>query len=174
MTAASCNLLQYRAIMDYKNPAWVVPRMADKMLFGTLILTLYLGIGDDFSKVWQVSVHVYTSQMHECSHMMAQTDLHPCFLAFAFQPNLTNLAASLFMWCALPAFASAGYSPSIVLERRLFYRERADGCYLVVTYLVYKLISELILAAFISLVFAAAVFYGVDYQGSFLLFWYAW
>jgi hypothetical protein len=56
-------------------------------------------------------------------------------------------------------------------ERRLFYRERADGLYHVGTYLAAKLLQELLLATVISIMFASFVFYGVQYQGSFVLFW---
>jgi hypothetical protein len=43
--------MQWRALKDYKNPAWVMPRMADKFLFAFIITTLYLQTGDDMSQV---------------------------------------------------------------------------------------------------------------------------
>jgi hypothetical protein len=43
-------LLQYRTSKNYRNPAWVVPRIADKFLFSFVILTLYLRTGWDTSQ----------------------------------------------------------------------------------------------------------------------------
>ena len=85
--------------------------------------------------------------------------------------NYINQAAVLFMWCVLPAYGAASYVPSIVMERTLYVRERADGLYLPVTYLVAKMADELILATVCSIVFAVATFYAIDFQGSFALFW---
>jgi hypothetical protein len=42
----------------------------------------------------------------------------------------------------LPAFGATAYMPSIMLERALFVRERNDGLYRVITYLVAKIIDE--------------------------------
>jgi hypothetical protein len=50
------------------------------------------------------------------------------------------------MWCVLPAYGAASYVPSIVMERTLYVRERADGLYLPVTYLLAKMADELMLA----------------------------
>ena len=85
--------------------------------------------------------------------------------------SITNTSAVLFMWSAMPAFGAASYVPSLTLERKLFQRERNDGLYMVVTYTVYKLIEELLLAALASIGVAAFVFYGVKLQGSFGVFW---
>ncbi len=56
-------------------------------------------------------------------------------------------------------------------ERRLFIRERSDGLYTVFSYLVCKLIEEVFLALFTSLIFSSWVFYAVKFQGSYGLFW---
>lgn len=58
------------------------------------------------------------------------------------ETGVTNIAAALFMITALPAFAAAGYMPSVLLERPLFYREQNDGCYRVINYLVFKILEE--------------------------------
>ena len=76
------------------------------------------------------------------------------------EDNYVNMSAVLFMWCVLPAYGAASYVPSIVMERTLYVRERADGLYLPVTYLVAKMLDELILATICSIIFAAATFYG--------------
>ena len=39
---------QYRASRNYRNPGWLGPRIADKLLISLIMLTLYLGIGDNF------------------------------------------------------------------------------------------------------------------------------
>lgn len=41
--------LQYRTTHNYRDAAFLGPRIGDKLLIGLLIMTLYLGIGDDFA-----------------------------------------------------------------------------------------------------------------------------
>lgn len=50
-------------------------------------------------------------------------------------------------------------------------RERADGLYFVITYLLAKMFDELLVAACSSLVVATYTFYGVKLQGEWVLFW---
>eukprot|EP01024_Parvocaulis_polyphysoides_P058991 TRINITY_DN6370_c0_g1_i6.p1 TRINITY_DN6370_c0_g1~~TRINITY_DN6370_c0_g1_i6.p1 ORF type:complete len:630 (+),score=106.23 TRINITY_DN6370_c0_g1_i6:31-1920(+) len=85
--------------------------------------------------------------------------------------NVVNIAAILFMWNALPAFGAAAYVPAIALERSLYVRERSDGLYRSITYLVYKMTEELTVGLIASLLFALVVFFVVDLQGSFFIFW---
>lgn len=85
--------------------------------------------------------------------------------------NLTNIAAVLFMWCTLPAFGAASYVPAIVLERPLFVRERNDGLYNVLSYLVYKICEELGVALLSSVIFSNVVFWPIKFQGQWVLFW---
>jgi ATP-binding cassette subfamily G (WHITE) protein 2 len=85
--------------------------------------------------------------------------------------NLINIGAVLFMWCTLPAFGAASYVPAIVLERPLFVRERSDGLYAVITYLLYKIIEELGVALLSSLIFSNVVFWPIKLQGTWVLFW---
>ncbi|GFR48683.1 hypothetical protein Agub_g10638 [Astrephomene gubernaculifera] len=129
-------LMKYRTSQNYRNPGWLGPRIADKLLISLIILTLYLGVGDDLSP-----------------------------------GNLINIQSALFMWALLPAFGAASYVPAIVLERRLFVRERADGLYQVFTYLAAKLLEELFLTVIITLIFSAYVFYGLQLQGQWVVFW---
>lgn len=82
-----------------------------------------------------------------------------------------NTAALMFMVATLPSFGAAGYMPSIVMERPLFYREMADGCYGVYSYLIYKLIEEGFLAIFPSLVSQGMIYGACALRGSFLIFW---
>lgn len=85
--------------------------------------------------------------------------------------NITNIAAVLFMWVTLPAFGAASYVPAIVLERSLFVRERNDGLYRVITYLVAKILEEVFIALLSSIAFANLVFWTLQLQGSFAIFW---
>lgn len=85
--------------------------------------------------------------------------------------NHYNIAALLFMWCILPGFGAASYVPSIVQERVLFYRERNDGLYRVITYLVAKIIDELLVAFIASLIFGSIVYLATDLQCNFITFW---
>eukprot|EP00210_Caulerpa_lentillifera_P004875 g4653.t1 len=85
--------------------------------------------------------------------------------------NFSNIAGALFVWCALPVFSAAAYLPNLMMERAVFYRERSDGLYRVITYLVGKMLDELVLAAASSVVFAAIIWAAIDFQGSFVVFW---
>jgi hypothetical protein len=66
------------------------------------------------------------------------------------------------MWTTLPAFGAASYVPAIVLERPL--RERADGLYSVGAYLAAKMVEEVGLAFFSSLVFSCIVWFPLALQ----------
>mmetsp|Transcript_15663 Transcript_15663/g.27086 ORF Transcript_15663/g.27086 Transcript_15663/m.27086 type:complete len:488 (-) Transcript_15663:808-2271(-) len=87
------------------------------------------------------------------------------------QSNIINISAVLFMWITLPAFGAAAYIPSLVLERNLFIRERADGMYYVITYFLAKMFDELTIACLITLPVSAFVFAGVKLQGLWIMFW---
>ncbi len=50
-------------------------------------------------------------------------------------------------------------------ERGLFIRERADGLYRVITYLLAKMFDELVIAVFATAIVAAWTFYGIQLQG---------
>ena len=85
--------------------------------------------------------------------------------------NVVNVSSALFMWTTLPAFGAAAYVPQIVMERRLFMRERADGLYRPMAYLVFKMLDEMFLLLPVTLVLGAVVFYAMNLTGSFVLFW---
>lgn len=61
--------------------------------------------------------------------------------------------------------------PLQFLERGLFVRERADGLYSPFTYLVAKLLDELMVNCLATLGISAFLFYGVQLQGNFGFFW---
>ncbi|KAK9823062.1 hypothetical protein WJX81_005585 [Elliptochloris bilobata] len=85
--------------------------------------------------------------------------------------NYSNLTAVLFLWTILPGYAATAFIPTIVLERPLFVRERNDGLYRPITYLVFKMMEELIIVLCNSLVLSAVVFYPLKLSGDFTLFW---
>ena len=58
-----------------------------------------------------------------------------------------------------------------LIGRPLFYREQDDGCYPVVSYIVYKLIEEGLIGLPISLFSQCILYYGVGLKGSFFRFW---
>ncbi|KAK9808027.1 hypothetical protein WJX73_006051 [Symbiochloris irregularis] len=82
----------------------------------------------------------------------------------------TNVSAVLMMIAVTPGFSATTYVPSLVLERLLFYRERNDGLYSSVTYLLAKMTEELVAAAISSLIFCCLVFFPLKLAGSVLLF----
>lgn len=83
----------------------------------------------------------------------------------------TGVVSALFMWCTLPGFSAVAYTPAIVLERPLYNRERSDGLYAPLTYLAFKLTGEVVVAAAVAPLLAAAVWFAVGFQGSFAVFW---
>ena len=89
-------------------------------------------------------------------------------------PRSYNIAAVLFMMCVMPAFGAAAYTPALVLERNLFVRERQDGLYYPITYLLSKMFDELLIAALASAPMTAFVFYGVRLQGQVRRCWTGW
>ena len=56
-------------------------------------------------------------------------------------------------------FGAASYVPSLALEKPLYIRERNDGLYRPITYLLAKLFDELFITLFSSVVFALVVWY---------------
>ena len=60
--------------------------------------------------------------------------------------------------------------PTLNLERKLFYRELADGCYSPTTYYFSKFIEEAVIALFTSALFCVIVFFGLKLTGNFGVF----
>ncbi|EIE18756.1 ABC family transporter: multidrug, partial [Coccomyxa subellipsoidea C-169] len=136
---SACLLRLYRMGRDFRDPAYLGPRVMDKLAVALLLMSLYWHIGKR-----------------------------------NFGPNAVNIGAALFMWTILPGFAAAAYTPTLVQERPLFYRERSDGLYKSVTYLVAKLLEEVIVALVQSLIMSCIVFFPLALAGSWSLFWYTY
>jgi hypothetical protein len=129
-------LLRYRTARNYTTPAYVLPRVAEKLLFAGAMLSLYYGKGKDFSMA-----------------------------------NAPVLASLLFLSVLGPSCCAMIYLPSMSMERALFIRERNDGLYRPLVYLIFKLCDEGCLLVPVTAVAAAAVFLGCRLQGSFVLYW---
>lgn len=129
-------LFLYRTLKNYSDPEYLGPRLGDKILTTFIIFTLYWGIGNDYD----TSVKPLTTE----------TELPYSVLSM------------LFMWTTLPAFGAASYVPSITLEKATYVRERNDGLYRPITYLLYKVIEEFLIAFFLSIVLAVATWFAVS------------
>ena len=57
------------------------------------------------------------------------------------------------------------------MERGLYIREQSDGLFRPITYLVFKMIEELVLVLAVSLVFSSVVYFPVQLQSSWVVFW---
>jgi ATP-binding cassette subfamily G (WHITE) protein 2 len=83
---------------------------------------------------------------------------------------IQSTASLLYFVSALCGYGAAAFVPSLTLDRPLFYRELADGCYSPLVYYLSKFVEEAFLCIFTSLIFSVTVFFGVRLQGSFLVF----
>ncbi len=88
-----------------------------------------------------------------------------------YASSMQVIPSVLFMVVVLPAFGAAGYMPSLMLERPIFVRERADGNYNVISYLSFKVVEEFVVSIPVSLLFTVVIYYGVGMHGSLALFW---
>mmetsp|Transcript_27729 Transcript_27729/g.31168 ORF Transcript_27729/g.31168 Transcript_27729/m.31168 type:complete len:701 (-) Transcript_27729:361-2463(-) len=84
--------------------------------------------------------------------------------------SINSVTSVLFLIVALCGFGASAFVPALNIERKLFYRELADGCYTPMTYYCSKFIEEAIIAIFSSFVFSVLVFYGVQLTGNFGIF----
>jgi hypothetical protein len=61
-------------------------------------------------------------------------------------------------------FGAASYVPALTLEKPLYARERADGLYKPITYLLFHFFDELFITVFSSLAFSVFVWFVVDLE----------
>ena len=64
-------------------------------------------------------------------------------------------------------------SRSCIMVLGVICRERNDGLYSALAYLLFKLFEECLLSLGTSIFMSAAVFFAVKLQGNWLLFWFA-
>ena len=50
-------------------------------------------------------------------------------------------------------------------------RELSDGLYSTITYLLSKMVEEMLVVLFVSLVVSACIFFSVGFHGQYVLFW---
>lgn len=84
--------------------------------------------------------------------------------------SVQSVASLLYFNAALCGYGAAAYVPSLTLDRALFFRERADGCYTALTYYASKFLEEAALCVITSFLFCLITFYGVNMQGNFFIF----
>jgi len=142
-------ILKFRMRRDFRDPAYLGPRIVDKLAVTLITFTLYWKLG------------------RPLLHNPPDSDVEARTLQYA---AAQSIGAMLFMQTILPAFAASTYTPSLVLERTTFYRERADGLFTPFCYLASKLVGELTIAFCNCVVFGALVFYLVNLDGSYPLF----
>lgn len=65
--------------------------------------------------------------------------------------TVTSVAGIIFFWCCAPAFGAAAYIPQLFLARPLYFRERNDGLYRPITFLMYLMVEEVVVAIPVSL-----------------------
>ncbi|GAB4820601.1 hypothetical protein N2152v2_007647 [Parachlorella kessleri] len=85
--------------------------------------------------------------------------------------TITTVAAILYMWAIATAYTCMGIIPLLILERPAYIRERSDGLYRPITYLIFKFTEEVAVASTVSIPYSLLLFYLVRLQGSFLLVW---
>mmetsp|Transcript_9473 Transcript_9473/g.13446 ORF Transcript_9473/g.13446 Transcript_9473/m.13446 type:complete len:626 (+) Transcript_9473:183-2060(+) len=84
--------------------------------------------------------------------------------------SITSTSSLLYFICAICGYGAAAFVPGLTLERSLYYRELADGCYKPGTYYMAKFVEEGVLATITSLIFCIIVHFGCSFQGNFLVF----
>ena len=84
--------------------------------------------------------------------------------------SISSVASLLFFITTLCGYGATTFVPTLNSERKLFYRELADGCYSPTTFYFYKFIEEAIYAFLSSNIFSLIVFYGVKLTGSYRIF----
>jgi len=145
-------ILKYRMSKDYRDVMFLYPRIVDKFLIAFIVMSLY----------WKAGKPLLIN--YPDSEIVQRT--------IQFQ-SAQNIGAMLFVWTILPAFAAMTYIPALVLERSIFYRERADGLFTPLCYLTARMIEELVIAFFNAVAFSALAFYPVFLSGSFVTFFLA-
>ena len=78
--------------------------------------------------------------------------------------NIQNIVSLLFMASLSPAFGAVTQLPLLVMTRSLYIREVSDGCYLTITYALWKVVEEFAMCAFSASLFTGTVFFSIGFQ----------
>lgn len=171
-------LSQHRGTKSYKNPEWIMPRIMSSVIFRCAWGVREVGelrvLGNRAGGARHMPLHgsnlpallagIPPPQMVIASQPTPPHSTHRSLIIFTLYwkkgdnlslDNLTNIQAVLFMWVTLAAYNAATTMPILVLERHLFTRERNDGLYRVITFLVYKVIEEFIVLFLVSIAMGA-------------------
>ncbi|CAE7528062.1 abcG18, partial [Symbiodinium pilosum] len=84
--------------------------------------------------------------------------------------SVQSTCGIFFFLVAMCGFTATSFLPALVLERSLFYRERADGLYNSVTYYAVKLIEEAVMSVVVIFLFSLALYTALGLYGSFGVF----
>lgn len=84
--------------------------------------------------------------------------------------NITNIVSVIYFFTVGPAFSHVEYVPEIILSRPLYFRERNDGLYTPLAYLMYLMVEECLLGVFLSIILCVILWFGVGLAGS----WFMW
>lgn len=85
--------------------------------------------------------------------------------------SVPNIVALIFFVSVSPIFSAASYIPSVVLARPLYFRERSDGLYRPIVFLLYLMLEESLIGVPVTLLATMAIFKGMYLAGSFMFFW---
>jgi ABC-type multidrug transport system ATPase subunit len=80
---------------------------------------------------------------------------------------LIDTAAMLFVASILPAFGAAAYIPAISGEKRTTYREFDDALFTPLSYLIFKILEEMLVAAIAAVIFTLLLFYPLELDGNY-------
>ena len=188
--------LQWRATRDFQDLQFLGPRIVDKVVLALIIMTLYWKIGDNralsnYSNLTAV-LFLWTILPGYAATAFIPTIVleRPLFVRCAAPVSVHSPRKGLqcrgYLWLQMTVKAalekqvtSACAMPGTLLKRRQaklstivgVRSERNDGLYRPITYLVFKMMEELIIVLCNSLVLSAVVFYPLRLSGDFTLFW---
>lgn len=107
-------LFAYRSLKAYQDGEFIGSRIGGKIVIIFIYCTLYLNIGSK-----------YSTQVGEVT---ADTQIP------------FSLLSMLGSFCIVPLMDAGAYIPSIALEKPTFVRERNDGLYRPIAYLIFQII----------------------------------
>lgn len=87
------------------------------------------------------------------------------------QSTVINIVAVIFFFIMAPAFSAASFVPQIMLSRPLYFRERNDGLFRPICFLMYLMAEECLVAIPVSFIVCTAMWFGVGLAGSYITWW---
>jgi len=84
--------------------------------------------------------------------------------------SVHSMCGAMFFLVVMCGLSAVPLLPTLVQERALFYRERADGLYNSITFYLSKLLEEAIISVVVILLFSTALYFSLALEGSFWLF----